>query len=89
MARQIPEFWQTFGGTVLGILALGVMTLFNGLNANLAELRREVVELQESRSAFAAQSELDTELADAGSRLSAMEGTSDRPSGVADCVAGL
>ena len=89
MARRIPEFWHTFGGTVLGILALGVMTLFNTLHANLADLRREVVGLQESRSAFVPQSALETELAEAGSRLSAMEGTSDRPSGVADCVAGL
>ena len=73
MARGVPEFWQTFGGTIFGTLAVGVMLLFNGLHANLAELHREVAQLQESRAGYATAGDIEAAMYDADARLAAVE----------------
>ena len=44
--RQIPLFWRIFGGTVLSITALVVMTAYQGLSGNIAELNREIEHLE-------------------------------------------
>jgi hypothetical protein len=40
--KGMPTFWRVFGGTLLSIGALVVMTAYQGMNASLAELRGEM-----------------------------------------------
>ncbi len=39
---KIPLFWRVFGGTVLSITALIVMTAYQSLSGNIAELGRQL-----------------------------------------------
>ena len=80
MTRRIPEFWHTFGGTVFGILALGVMTLFNNLHANLSEIRRDLADLQATRAAWATWDDVENAAYDGNARLSAVEDALASPS---------
>ena len=43
---EIPLFWRVFGGTVLSITALIVMTAYQGLSGNIADLNREIDHLE-------------------------------------------
>ena len=51
LADKPPEekmsiVWRVFGGTILSIVALGCITLFNNVTANMAELRSELTRTQ-------------------------------------------
>ena len=50
-AAKTPEermslVWRVFGGTILSIVALAAVTLFNNVNSNIAELRGELTRTQ-------------------------------------------
>lgn len=40
--EKVSAFWRIFGGTVLSIMALVVITLFNQMNSSIGELRAEL-----------------------------------------------
>jgi hypothetical protein len=44
--HRMPVFWRVFGGTVLSITSLIVMTAYQGFTAGLAELRSDLGHLQ-------------------------------------------
>jgi DNA repair exonuclease SbcCD ATPase subunit len=44
--EKIPLFWQIFGGTILSVLALIVITAFGQLSSNETELRRDISQVQ-------------------------------------------
>ena len=44
--NKIPLFWRVFGGTVLSITALIVMTAYQSLAGNIAELGRQLDHLE-------------------------------------------
>ena len=67
------EFWKVYGGTLLGIAAFALFTLFNSLNADLAELRRDVVREREARTGLLTRADLAAACDDPEARLAAVE----------------
>lgn len=59
--ERMSLFWRVFGGTILSIVALVALTVFNNLMTNLSELRAELTRSNEARAQ--AVSELRTDLA--------------------------
>ncbi|MCX8139371.1 MAG: hypothetical protein N3E46_06780 [Gemmataceae bacterium] len=48
--EKVSLFWRIFGGTILSMVALGALTLYNNLSANISDLRRELNQEREARS---------------------------------------
>ncbi|MFO0852231.1 MAG: hypothetical protein U0871_27255 [Gemmataceae bacterium] len=59
--EKMSLFWRVFGGTILSIVALVCITLFNNLMSSISELRADVTKANEARNAAVV--ELRTELA--------------------------
>jgi chromosome segregation ATPase len=53
--ERISLFWRVFGGTILSIVALVSITLFNNIMSSIAELRSEVSRANEARNAAVAE----------------------------------
>ena len=51
--EKVSVFWRVFGGTILSIVALAGITLYNNLTTNIAELRAEVSRLNEGKAEWA------------------------------------
>jgi DNA repair exonuclease SbcCD ATPase subunit len=47
---RLSVFWRVFGGTILSILALIAVTLYNNLQSNVTELRAELNRSNEARA---------------------------------------
>ena len=67
------EFWKVYGGTLLGIAAFAMFTLFNSLNAELADLRHEVIREREARADLLTSADLAAACNDPEARLAAVE----------------
>ena len=48
--ERISLFWRVFGGTLLSIAALVVVTLYQQFSNNLVELRNDMIHLNEARA---------------------------------------
>ncbi|MCC6418610.1 MAG: hypothetical protein IT429_10280 [Gemmataceae bacterium] len=48
--EKISVFWRVFGGTLLSIGALVVITLYNQFSSSMTDMRREVNQLHEKRA---------------------------------------
>lgn len=48
--EHISLFWRVFGGTILSIVALVSITVFNNVSSSIAELRNEVNREREARA---------------------------------------
>lgn len=48
--ERVSLFWRVFGGTILSIIALIGITIYNNQASSIAELRAEVSRLNEARS---------------------------------------
>ena len=48
--ERLSMFWRVFGGTILSILALVAVTLYNNLTSTINELRSEVNRVNEARA---------------------------------------
>lgn len=48
--EKMSLFWRVFGGTILSIIALSLLTVYNNLNATINDLRNEVSRDKEARS---------------------------------------
>jgi DNA repair exonuclease SbcCD ATPase subunit len=55
---KISLFWRVFGGTILSIVALVAITVFNSFSSSLAELRREINDQHQSRAELVKKEEL-------------------------------
>jgi len=60
--ERISLFWRVFGGTILSIVALVSVTLYQQLVGNLNEMRNEVNRINESRTELIKKEEMDTRL---------------------------
>lgn len=56
--EKISVFWRVFGGTLLSIGALVVMTAYSGITGSIAEVRRDLNQESEKRSEYARKDEL-------------------------------
>lgn len=54
----ISLFWRVFGGTILSITALIVITTVNNVSATITDLRAEVAKVNEAKSEFARKDDL-------------------------------
>jgi hypothetical protein len=76
--ERISLFWRIFGGTILSIVALVSVTLYQQLVGNLNELRNELNHINESRTELIKKEEMDTRLTRIWNtirELQALEGT--------------
>jgi hypothetical protein len=48
--EKVSLFWRVFGGTILSMLTLGAITLYNNIASNIAELRAELNREREARA---------------------------------------
>ena len=48
--EKISIFWRVFGGTILSIVSLAVITLYNSISSNISDLRNEVNREREARA---------------------------------------
>jgi DNA repair exonuclease SbcCD ATPase subunit len=48
--EQVSIFWRIFGGTILSIVALVTITLFNNISSSITELRAEISREREARA---------------------------------------
>jgi DNA repair exonuclease SbcCD ATPase subunit len=48
--EHISVFWRVFGGTILSIVALVAITLFNNMSASITDLRNELSREREARA---------------------------------------
>ena len=48
--EKISVFWRVFGGTILSIVALVVITVYQQFSSSLAELRNDMIRSNEARA---------------------------------------
>jgi hypothetical protein len=69
----VPAFWRVYGGSLLVTATLGVLTVFNSLSTELAQLRRDIAHEQEARAQFVTTAELDAVMDEQNAQLRAVE----------------
>lgn len=72
--EKMSLFWRVFGGTILSIIALTAITLFNHISNSLAELRADVAREREARSELVKKDEFQTRSTSQYERIRAAEG---------------
>jgi DNA repair exonuclease SbcCD ATPase subunit len=60
--EKLSVFWRVFGGTLLSIGALVIMTAYTGLSGAIADLRKEVNQEVEKRTEYAHKDELNSRI---------------------------
>lgn len=102
--EKMSLFWRVFGGTILSIVALAAITLYNSLQTGIAELRAELTrereataglakkedldKEREARAAFAKKDDLDSRMTKQYERIRAIEGQKADLEGLRERVAG-
>jgi hypothetical protein len=59
--HKISVFWRVFGGTILSIVALVSITLFNSIQSSISELRAETARAREALATAVKREDLDRE----------------------------
>ena len=59
--EKMSIFWRVFGGTILSIVALAAVTLYNNLQTGITELRAELTREREAAAGLAKKDDLDKE----------------------------
>jgi hypothetical protein len=72
--EKMSVFWRVFGGTILSIVALVAITLYNNLSGSISELRNELSREREARAALAKKEDLDTRSKSQWERIRVIEG---------------
>ena len=58
--EHISVFWRVFGGTILSIVALVSITLYNNMSSSIADLRAEISREREARAEMVKKEEFNT-----------------------------
>jgi hypothetical protein len=61
--ERMSLFWRVFGGTLLSIAALVVITVYQQFNGTINELRADILRLDEARGDLVKKDELNTRMA--------------------------
>jgi len=69
----ISIFWRVFGGTILSIAALVVITLFNNITSTLSELRGDVNKINEYRADLLKKDEFNTRMSSTWERVQGLQ----------------
>jgi hypothetical protein len=73
--ERMSLFWRVFGGTLLSIAALVVVTLYQQFTGSINELRAEVVRLNEARGDLVKKDEFNSHLTTLWAGLNDAKGT--------------
>jgi hypothetical protein len=60
--ERISVFWRVFGGTLLSIAALVVITVYQGISSTLNELRNDMARINEARADLIKKDEFNSRL---------------------------
>lgn len=71
--EHISLFWRVFGGTILSISALVVMTLYNNLSTGITDLRTELNKEQQARADLVKKDDFNTRSTNMYDRLRALD----------------
>jgi DNA repair exonuclease SbcCD ATPase subunit len=58
--EHLSVFWRVFGGTILSIVALAAITLYNNLSSGISDLRTELNREREARAGLVKKEDSDT-----------------------------
>lgn len=72
--EKISLFWRVFGGTILSIVALVSITLFNSLSSSIVELRNELNREREARAELVKKDEFNARTSTQYERMRSYEG---------------
>jgi DNA repair exonuclease SbcCD ATPase subunit len=72
--EHVSVFWRVFGGTILSIVALAAVTLYNNLSSGISDLRAELSKEREARSALSKKDDVDTRTKAIYDRIRVTEG---------------
>ena len=72
--EKISLFWRIFGGTILSMVTLGAITLYNSISSNIAELRAELSREREARTEFVKKDEFSSRSSNLYERIRSFEG---------------
>lgn len=84
---RVSMFWRVFGGTILSILALIAVTLYNNLQSTVAELRTEVNRSNEARAELLKKEEFNSRTQTLWDRVQALQELKATVSGLKEQVA--
>ncbi|AMV26606.1 hypothetical protein VT84_19565 [Gemmata sp. SH-PL17] len=71
--EQISLFWRVFGGTILSIVALVSITLFNNMSSSITELRTALSNEREARAELVKKDEFNTRVTAQYERMRAID----------------
>jgi archaellum component FlaC len=72
--EKVSLFWRVFGGTILSMIALGTITLYNSISSNIAELRNELNREREARSELVRKDEFNSRTSNQYERIRSFDG---------------
>jgi chromosome segregation ATPase len=72
--EKMSLFWRVFGGTILSIAALVVITLFNNTTSTINDLRNDIAREREARAALVKKEDVDTRMKSQYDRIRTVEG---------------
>ncbi|MCE9563838.1 MAG: hypothetical protein K8U57_17485 [Planctomycetes bacterium] len=72
--EKISVFWRVFGGTLLSMVALGTITLYNSISSSIAELRSDLNHEREARAELVKKDEFNTRTSSQYERIRSFEG---------------
>lgn len=72
--HHVSVFWRVFGGTILSIVALAAITLYNNLSSGISDLRAELNREREARAALVKKEDNDTRVKTIYERIRTIEG---------------
>ncbi|HEY2911595.1 MAG TPA: hypothetical protein VGI99_15190, partial [Gemmataceae bacterium] len=72
--EKMSLFWRVFGGTILSIVALVFITLYNNLANGMGELRNDLSREREARASLARKDDIEARMKSQYDRLRAVEG---------------
>lgn len=85
--ERVSVFWRVFGGTILSMVALGAITLYNGISSNISELRNELNREREARAELVRKDEFNTRTSSQYERIRSFEGLKAEHEGLKERVA--
>lgn len=85
--EKVSLFWRVFGGTILSMVMLGVLTLYNNISSNISELRNELNREREARAELVRKDEFNTRTSNQYERIRSFEGLKAEHEGLKERVA--
>lgn len=87
--EKLSLFWRVFGGTILSIAALVLITIYQAIASSIHDLRTELSRVSESRAEFLKKDEFNTHKTSVWNRFENVTALSAGLSSVKDRVGGL